>query len=371
MLDGVGLGLSSATKNIPSFGIQGLKRPFVPDGNNILTCENYDRKLLMKKEQDAQIEYMLSIHSTQKRSRRRLHIRGKEDVITINEMTLLESSVNPSSRVAKLFQDMENKNNIASDSISFSGGGYNCVYHLGVVRYIFEKLDLFKGTKYLGASGGAGIVCLVLCYENDENRFKVIDMIIKEIIALKGSGLKLHKQVEKYSQILGSLIDQDKFNRFIKDSDRCHISVTNISSGIPINTIKSKFQTYEQFNDTLKASASIPFVLDDTVRTIDNRSYLDGGLSNNLPILNNKTIRISCINYYPVMNADIYPKIICEIKYSFVPPEKNYILNMHDLGYSNMEEYMKQLNKKLELRNHDIDLDQCIQQLINDPEFIN
>ena len=30
------------------------------------------------------------------------------------------------------------------DSICFSGGGYNCTYHLGIAKYIFENIETFK-----------------------------------------------------------------------------------------------------------------------------------------------------------------------------------------------------------------------------------
>ena len=46
--------------------------------------------------------------------------------------------------------------NKCNESISFSGGGYTCAYHLGVLKYIFENNEIFKNTICLGASGGAG-----------------------------------------------------------------------------------------------------------------------------------------------------------------------------------------------------------------------
>lgn len=228
-------------------------------------------------------------------------------------------------------------NNI--ESISFSGGGYNCVYHIGIVKYIFENPKLFMNTKYLGASGGAGIIAIILCYENDVNKFAIINKLLNEIILMNDRNLKFYEQVAKYSTIIESFIDEERFNKYIKNSNRCHISVTNISFIIPINIIKTKFITYTQFIETLKASACIPFIFDNMIRTIDGISYIDGGLTNNNPILNDNTIKISCINY-PLMNAHVYPRVICELKYSFYAPAKNYILNMCDLGYCDIEKYM-------------------------------
>lgn len=283
-------------------------------------------------------------------------------------------SVESALRIERILHDIEIKKDITIDSISFSGGGYNCVYHLGVIRYIFDNIDLFKGTKYLGASGGAGIISIILCYEKDPDRMYVLDTILKEIMGLNNANLRLYEQVEKYSSIVETYITEDKFNANIKDTDRCHISVTDITgylSGylpIPKNSVKTDFKTYKQFMDTLKASACIPFILDNKVRTIDDGRYLDGGLSNNLPTLDEKTVRISCLNY-PFLRADLYPEKICKLSHAFIAPDKDYILNMHDLGYIDMENYMHEKQKYLESTNDDKKLNTLITNIIDDPHF--
>lgn len=236
------------------------------------------------------------------------------------------------------------KNNLPIESISFSGGGYNCVYHLGCVKYIFEHSDLFKNTIYLGASAGAGIISLLLSYENDENRMDVLNIILDTICGFQEKNLKFYEHVDEYSQVLFAFANKPRFEQYIKNTERCHISLTNISYFIPRNEIRSTFTSYNQFVDTIKASACIPFILDGSVRTIDNIKYIDGGLSNNLPMLNEKTIRISCINY-PLLHANVYPKKICEIKYSFYPPSKKYINDLFDLGYNDMSKFMEQRQK--------------------------
>ncbi len=256
-----------------------------------------------------------------------------------------------------------------NESISFSGGGYNCVYHLGVVKYIFENADLFKGIKYLGASGGAGIASIALCYETEpiQEKLMMIDDIIRDIIGMRSMNLKLSEQVERYSNILERYIDEEKFNKYIKRNNRCYISVTDVSDIIPKNIIMNNFESYAQYVASLKASACIPLLLDDTIRTIDGKWCLDGGLSNNMPTINEHTLKISCLNY-PFMRADIYPKKICELKYSFISPEKKYIMDMFNLGYNDIEQYMKE-HKQQYMKT--IDVDQCIRCLVEDPLFVN
>lgn len=268
----------------------------------------------------------------------------------------------------KVFENYENKNKATVDSMSFSGGGYNCMYHMGVIKYIFENLNLFKDTKYLGASGGAGVISMILCFENDPERFVILNEAIEDVIGMKQLNLNLRDQVKVYSSNLMKHITQERFDRYIKNSNRCHISVTDVTGIVPCNVIKTNFSSYEQFIDTIKASACVPVVLDDRIRVVDNRCYLDGGLSNNLPCLDDKTIRISCLNY-PLLVADIYPKIIFDMKHCFVPPDRNYILNMHDLGYNDIELFMRVKKRKFIAFEKESDFNKCITNIINDPDF--
>jgi len=283
--------------------------------------------------------------------------------------TIEEKYSNNNFNECNIKKEIKEKDKIIK-SVSFSGGGYNCVYHLGVVKYIFENTRLFENTIYLGASGGAGIIGIILCYENDHERLKIVDTIISEIIKFRGMKLKLHEQVDKYSKLIESYITKERFEKYIKNKKRCHISVTEITRFIPKNHVICDFDNYEIYLETLRASACIPFILDSKFRKINNKTYLDGGLTNNMPILDENTIRISCI-IYPFLRADVYPKIISDIKYSFIAPEMNYILNMYNLGYSNIEVFCKDKKKYIDQVIADDRLINDIKKIINNDDFLN
>ena len=242
------------------------------------------------------------------------------------------------------------------DSISFSGGGYNCVYHLGIVKYIFQNNHLFENTKYLGASGGAGIASFVLAFQNYDQNLQLLETVINEISKLHSLNIPFHDQVTNYINILTKHITNDIFNNNIKYKNKLHMSLTNISNILPYNQIVSNFNNYEYFINTLKASACIPFILDNQIRKINNNYYLDGGLSNNIPIINKKTVKISCLNY-PFLDADLLPIKIYKLKYSFMPPKKEYIDKMIDLGYHDMKNYMKIYEKKYTVNKINLSID--------------
>lgn len=303
-------------------------------------------------------KYILSIHSTKERSRSRnmqIHHDNNNFITMKYELTQLKKI-------------LDNKQDLHIKSVSFSGGGYNCMYHVGVIKYIFENSLLFKDTIYLGASGGAGIAALVLCYEHDHNRFNILQYLLDFVINMKNRNLKLHDQIEEYSNLIINLITEDRFDLYIKNTNRCHISVTNISNIIPKNEIKSFFSSYKQFTDTLRASACIPILLDNKIRTIDNKQYLDGGLSNNIPIIDSNTIRISCI-YYPLLNADIFPKHTRDITHCFIPPDRSYIISMYDQGYDDILTLLIDKKEAFTVKYEDDKLNTLISDFINDPDF--
>jgi hypothetical protein len=242
------------------------------------------------------------------------------------------------------------------------------MYHIGVVRYIFENPELFVETKYLGASSGAGIVAFVLCFENDPGCFDVLNQIVNFVIGLREKNLVLHKQIDVYSKLLFNFMTEERFNKCIKFSDRCHISVTNVTYMIPLNEIKTRFADYKQFMDTLRASACIPIILDDTIRTVDNKFYLDGGFSNNLPVLDKNTLKVSCLNY-PFLNSHLYPKKVCDIMHTFIPPDEKYVQDMIKQGYDDICEYMHDRSQKLITAKNDKDLQLHITQLLSDSFF--
>jgi len=255
------------------------------------------------------------------------------------------------------------------ESISFSGGGYNCVYHLGVVRYIFENPEIFKNFKYLGASGGASIGGLILCYINDVDRITVLTNIITDIAEMKQE-IPLSQQVARYIDQITQYIDEDRFNKFILGNKLLYISVTEVTNMMPRNYIKSSFDSYSDYLKYLNASACIPILLDDRVRSIGDRYFLDGGLSNNMPVLNQQTIKISCLNY-PFLVADIYPEK-SSLKYAFYHPGQKYIMEMYGQGYIDMHNYMKNYIEKINRIKIQDELNKAIQDFINfDDDEIN
>lgn len=227
-------------------------------------------------------------------------------------------------------------------SISFSGGGYNCIYHLGVVKYILEFPDLFKDYHYLGASGGASLGAFILAYENDPDKLNIIDSLVNEFVDTYDNK-KIF--IDDYIDIITKYVTEDKFNKYILNNDRCHVSITKIKYGIiPSNKIINSFSSYQDYLDHISASASIPFVFDNQIRKVRNSTCIDGGFTNNNPVLNDSTIIINCLGVINIFNKPhIYPKEISKLKHSIISPDKVYLKSLFITGYLDMKEYFDKL----------------------------
>ncbi|HET8859663.1 patatin-like phospholipase family protein [Marivirga sp.] len=155
--------------------------------------------------------------------------------------------------------------------LALSGGGARGFAHLGIAQYMYEqniKPDMISGTS-AGAIAGAFLAAGYLPKRTME--------IISDINFLKffrpamsWSGLV---NLEKISDLLLEYFPEDSFSSF---KIPLIISTTNYTKGVNVN-----FEKGELIRPLL-ASASIPVIFKPIMMGED--SYVDGGITNNLPI---------------------------------------------------------------------------------------
>jgi Patatin-like phospholipase len=175
------------------------------------------------------------------------------------------------------------------------------------------------------------------------------------LIQMADEGYTLSEQVDRYTTILLGYIDQSRFDLYIKGSTRLQISVTDITNIIPINRIVTKFKDLTHLEETIRASACIPILLDDQIRKIENRMYLDGGLTNNLPALDQNTIRLSCLNF-PTLQAEVHPEQFLSIRTCFVHPGERVVLRMMEEGYVDFVKFMNPYIEKKRMEELDAEI---------------
>ena len=155
--------------------------------------------------------------------------------------------------------------------ISLSGGGARGIAHIGVLAALKKygiHPEIISGTS-MGAIVG---VLYASGYEPEQ----ILDLIklrrLHKVIswAFPSGGLL---DLDKVEEVLREHLPNDRFSALKK---KFYCAVTNLNSG------ESELISSGKLIDFVLASASIPIVFQP--RIIDGKSYVDGGLLNNLPV---------------------------------------------------------------------------------------
>lgn len=165
-------------------------------------------------------------------------------------------------------QDNTKKLNIG---LALSGGGARGCAHIGVIKALEEEgihCSLISGTSagaIVGALYAAGLSPEdMLSFVKDASIFKIFKVTIPDRGFTKLTYLK---------ERLGQFIELDSFEGLHK---KLYIALSNLSSG----TIE--FRSAGPLFDIVMASSSIPLVFKPV--EIDQQFFVDGGLTENLPL---------------------------------------------------------------------------------------
>jgi NTE family protein len=155
--------------------------------------------------------------------------------------------------------------------LALSGGGARGFAHLGIAQYMYEqniRPDMISGTS-AGAIAGA---FLAAGYDPKRTMEIISDINFLKFFrpAMSWSGLV---NLEKISDLLLEYFPENSFSNF---KTPLIISTTNYTKGENVN-----FESGELIKPLL-ASASIPIIFKPIM--IGEEAYVDGGISNNLPV---------------------------------------------------------------------------------------
>lgn len=174
-------------------------------------------------------------------------------------------------------------------NLSFAGCGFLGIYHVGVASCFKEYAPHVIVNKIAGASVGSIAAAALIC---DVSLGQTTTDILS--IALKAR-----------SPVLGPLSPRFDLNKLVAESldrglprdahvrcnGRLFISVTRMSD--KKNVLLSEYNTRQELIQALICSCFIPYYSGITAPTFRGVQYVDGGLSDNLPVLDENTITVS------------------------------------------------------------------------------
>lgn len=180
-------------------------------------------------------------------------------------------------------------------NISFSGCGFLGMYHIGVLARLREgqvsNQDPFVIQSALGASAGAlAATALMLELPPMTLKAKLLEMTQRvKSLGFFGPFHPNFDALELFEKELNSLLPSDAH---LKASNKVYISLTD---GTMNNVIVSQYSTFQELKEALICSCFLPgFSSWKKVPTYKDKPYLDGGFSNNQPVLREDcTLRVS------------------------------------------------------------------------------
>ncbi|KAL4225553.1 Patatin-like phospholipase domain-containing protein 2 [Mactra antiquata] len=175
-------------------------------------------------------------------------------------------------------------------NFSFAGCGFLGIYHIGVSSCLRQHAPhLIDSCKFAGASAGAIVSCCLIsgCDLGECTKFT----------------LRLATKARSFS--IGPLHPSFKITKILRDalrevlpdnaheiaSGRLFISLTRVSDRQSV--IVSEYSSKEELIQALMCSAHVPLYSGLVPPVFRGVRYVDGGLSDNIPILNDQTISIS------------------------------------------------------------------------------
>ncbi|ELT88710.1 hypothetical protein CAPTEDRAFT_157153 [Capitella teleta] len=176
-------------------------------------------------------------------------------------------------------------------NLSFCGCGFLGLYHLGVAktlvqkgRPLFEKVD-----RFCGASAGSLIAALLATKGPDEEQS--IDFCYNLAADVRKVRFKsLNPKVSLLDPLEEFLLQALPPDAHQLASGKLFVSVTRKKK----NSIVSEFQSRDELIKYLLASSYIPRITGKEPIYIHDRRFLDGGMTNNLPIpMDGRTVTVS------------------------------------------------------------------------------
>ena len=224
------------------------------------------------------------------------------------------------------------------------GGGMRGVYSAGVLDFFIEK-DLFFENNY-GVSAGACHLCSYLAKQY-KRAFRVnVDYLDDKRYCSVHSLLKTGNLfgAEMLYDIIPNELDLFDYDTYNKNESNFYAVITNINTGKP---------EYVKIGDLKKdiiyvrASSSLPLLAQNV--KINDKEYLDGGISDSIPIKksiadgNKKNIVIlTRDNTYRKNKNSLMP--VMKLKYKKYP---NFVKSMADrhIVYNETLDFIKELEK--------------------------
>ena len=212
-------------------------------------------------------------------------------------------------------------------SVCFQGSGCVIVYHIGVGRYIQEQFNL-ENVTFLAASGGSIVAAMLALGLDMEIAFSENCRLAKysRQWPFGPFGRILDDVAHAFDDLMAGMTDVQV--REATSGGRLVLSLTHMFTLAP--RLMYNYLSKKALRDSVWCSMNLPLFMC-RFRSIGGEFYMDGGLSNNAPVLNSRTVRVSPTDE----TAHIRPEVAPSLFQFMIPGNTAYMKHMYQQGYNN------------------------------------
>lgn len=262
-----------------------------------------------------------------------------------------------------------NNDNEAKFNLSFCGCGFLGIYHVGVATAFLEYAPQLSSHKISGSSAGALVAVAHIC-GNLQLAYAITDFLSVAIDARSRVLGPFHPSFDVNSNVREALERGLPENVHEMAKNRLHVSLTRVYDGQ--NVIVSQFDSKEDVIQALLCSCFIPFWTGLVAPKFKGVSYIDGGFSDNLLILDDKTITVSPFaGEYDICPRDnnsgllqinisntsmsVTPQNLYRLAHALLPSPPEVLSELCEQGFADGIKYLQRMNlisctKCLEIR---------------------
>lgn len=186
-------------------------------------------------------------------------------------------------------------------NLSFCGCGFLGIYHVGVASCFHEYAPQLSIHKISGSSAGALVAVAHIC-GNLQLAYATTDILRVAIEARARTLGPFHPSFDINAIVREALEKGLPDDVHLRANGKLHVSLTRVYDGE--NVIISEYNSKEDVIQVLLCSCFIPFWSGLVAPKYKGVTYIDGGFSNNLLTLDDKTVRVSPFSG----EADICPQ---------------------------------------------------------------
>ncbi|XP_071527198.1 uncharacterized protein [Panulirus ornatus] len=238
-------------------------------------------------------------------------------------------------------------------AVTFCGCGFLGVYLVGAATCLKENAPSLLRGKLAGSSVGSLIATCIVC--------DVPLQVLRETL------LKTAKVSRSYilgsfnpffpleEPLLRNLLEMLPEDAHIRATGRLHLSLTRAST--LTNEVVSEYKTRDELLRAVLCCCFLPGISGFSLPTFQGRRYIDGGMSNNMPLKSPTTLSINAFagefdicpvndgkNYGPTsafnQTLEMSPDNLRKFFLALVPPEPEDLDVYYDQGYADTLKYI-------------------------------